>query len=73
MTISTNINSSPNALSGQERAIIYNKFGDQLFFLKFVFLLSDSFFNSFRNTNRVSNCLDPDQAGHFVLPDLDQN
>ena len=28
---------------------------------------------SFRNTIRVSNSLDPDQAGHFVGPDLDPN
>ena len=26
--------------------------------------------NSFRNTIQVSNRLDPDQAQHFVLPDL---
>ena len=26
--------------------------------------------NSFRNTIRVSNSLDPDQARHFVGPDL---
>ena len=26
--------------------------------------------NSFRNTIRVSNSLDPDQARHFVRPDL---
>ena len=29
--------------------------------------------NSFRNTIRVSNSLDPDQAGHFVRPDLGPN
>ena len=29
--------------------------------------------NSFRNTIRVSNSLDPDQAGHFVGPDLGRN
>ena len=40
-------------------------------------LLSADFFskstfckNSFRNTIRVSNFLDPDQARHFVGPDL---
>ena len=27
----------------------------------------------FNNTFRVSNSLDPDQAGHFVGPDLGQN
>ena len=31
------------------------------------------FFNSFRNTIRVSNRLDPDQARHFVRPDLCPN
>ena len=29
--------------------------------------------NSFRNTIRVSNSLDPDQAQHFVGPDLGPN
>ena len=29
--------------------------------------------NSFRNTIRVSNSLDPDQARHFVGPDLVSN
>ena len=29
--------------------------------------------NSFRNTIRVSNSSDPDQARHFVGPDLDPN
>ena len=29
--------------------------------------------NSFRNTIRVSNRLDPDQARHIVGPDLDPN
>ena len=29
--------------------------------------------NSFGNTNRVSNRLDPDQARHFVGPDLGPN
>ena len=29
--------------------------------------------NSFRNTIRVSNILDPDQARRFVRPDLDPN
>ena len=44
------------------------------------FLLSSDFFqiklflkNSFRNTNRVSNSSDPDQARHFVGPDLGPN
>ena len=29
--------------------------------------------NSFRNTIRVSNCLDPDQDRHSVSPDLGPN
>ena len=29
--------------------------------------------NSFRNAIRVSNSLDPDQARHFVWPDLDSS
>ena len=29
--------------------------------------------NSFKNTIRVSNSLDPDQARHFVGPDLGPN
>ena len=44
------------------------------------FLSSADFFqnqlffkNSFRNTIRVSNSLDPDQARHFVGPDLGPN
>ena len=36
---------------------------------------ANSFLNNFifRNTVRVSNCLDPDQDGHSVGPDLDSN
>ena len=36
---------------------------------------SKSFFSktSFRNTIRMSNSLDPDQAPHFVGPDLGPN
>ena len=30
-------------------------------------------FNSFRNTTRVSNTLDSDQARHYVGPDLGPN
>ena len=44
------------------------------------FLSSADFFkinyfqkNSFRNTIRVSNILDPDQVQHFVGPDLGPN
>ena len=37
-----------------------------LFFLKLSFSK-----NSFKNTFRVSNSLDPDQAQRFVGPDLD--
>ena len=45
-----------------------------------MFLSSADFFrnqllpkNSLRNTIRVSNSLDPDQARHFVWPDLGPN
>ena len=47
---------------------------------KINFLLSADFFskstfykNSFMNTIRMSNRLDPDQTRHFVGPDLDPN
>ena len=40
----------------------------QLIFSKSIF-----FQNSFRNNIRVSNSLDPDQARHFVGPDLGPN
>ena len=33
-------------------------------------IFSKSFFNSFRNTVRVSNSLDPDQVGFSFRPDL---
>ena len=36
----------------------------------FFFKIKFYFENSFRNTIRVSNSWDPDQAGHFVGPDL---
>ena len=39
-----------------------------IFFSKSTFLK-----NSFRNTIRVSNSLDPDQARHLVGPDLGPN
>ena len=39
-----------------------NFFQNQIFFKK-----------SFRNTIRVSKSLDPDQARHFVMPDLGLN
>ena len=39
----------------------------------FVFSKSSFLKNSFRNTIRVSNSLDPDQARRFVGPDLDPN
>ena len=39
---------------------------------KFFFKLTYSK-KSFRNTIRVSNSLDPDQARHFVRPDLGPN
>ena len=39
-----------------------------LFFSKSTFLK-----NSFRNTIRMANSLDPDQARHFIGPDLGPN
>ena len=39
----------------------------------FVFFQINFFKKSIRNTIRVSNSFDPDQAGHFVGPDLDTN
>ena len=42
--------------------------GGVVFFSKL--MLSKKYF---RNTIRVSNCLDPDLAHHFVGPDLDPN
>ena len=35
-----------------------------------IFSKSTFYKNSFRNTFRVSNSLDPDRARHFVGPDL---
>ena len=51
-------------------AKFYMVFGRLLifFFIKLFF-----FFNSFSNTIRVSDNLDPDQAQHFVGPDLGPN
>ena len=37
------------------------------------FFQNEMFQNSLKNTISVSNSLDPDQAQHFVGPDLDQN
>ena len=45
-------------------------------FISSAFFLSPKltfFKKSFRNTIRVSNSLDPDQARHFVGPDLGTN
>ena len=47
---------------------IFTIFCHQLIFFKIKFLT-----NSFRNNIRVSNSLDPDQARHFVGPDLGPN
>ena len=41
----------------------------RVFFFKINFFLQ----NSFTDTIRVSNSLDPDQGQHFVIPDLDPN
>ena len=43
------------------------------FFFFFFFKLTFSKGKSFRNTIRVSNSLDPDQARRFVRPDLGPN
>ena len=43
-------------------------------FCRLLIIVKINFFqNSFRNTIRVSNSLDPDQVRHFVGPDLGQN
>ena len=49
--------------------------GNFAFFLSFAIFFSKSTLskNSFRNTIRVSNSLDPDQARLFVGPDLGLN
>ena len=44
-----------------------------LFCRRLIFFKINFLKNSFRNTIRVSNSLDPDQAQHFVGPDLGQN
>ena len=45
-----------------------------IFLLLSVDFFQDQLFeNPFRNTIRVSNSLDPDQAQHFVRPDLGPN
>ena len=49
--------------------------GNFLAFYRLLIFFSKSSFskNYFRNTIRVSNSLDPDQARHFVGPDLGPN
>ena len=42
-------------------------------FACFFFFRMLIFKKSFRNTIRVSNSLDPDQAGHFIGPDVGPN
>ena len=46
-----------------------------IFFFAVCLLFSKSTFSKiyFRNTIRVSNILDPDQARHYVGPDLSSN
>ena len=46
-----------------------------MFYSGLIEVLKINFFskNSLRNTIRVSNSLDPDQAQHFVAPDLGPN
>ena len=48
--------------------VIFHALSSSVFFSKSTFLK-----NSFRNTIKVSNSLDPDQARHFVGPDLGPN
>ena len=43
------------------------------FLLSAIFSKSTFLKNSLMNTIRTSNSLDPDQAGHFVRPDLGPN
>ena len=43
------------------------------FFCHLIFSKSTFLKNSFRNSIRVSNSLDPDQTCHFVGPDLAPN
>ena len=47
---------------------LYHVFWSSADFSKLTFLK-----NSFKNTIRMSNSLDPDQAQHFVGPDLGPN
>ena len=49
---------------------VFLSYGDFFFFSFFKLSFSKK---SFRNTIRVSNSLDPDQARHFVGPDLGPN
>ena len=44
-----------------------------IFLLSAIFSKSTFSKNSFKNTIRMSNSLDPDQARHFVGPDLGPN
>ena len=44
-----------------------------VFFRLLIFFKINFFINYFRNTIRVSHSLDPDQAPHFVEPELGQN
>ena len=48
--------------------VIFHAFLSSVDFFKIIF-----FINSFRNTIRVSNSIEPDQARHNVGPDLDPN
>ena len=51
-------------------SVIFHVFLSSTFFS---FSKLSSFLNSFKNTIRVSNGLDPDQDRHSVGPDLDPN
>ena len=69
---------STQSLSINRKHVGFNSLPPGNFFPAFLlpadFFQSQTFLkNSFRNTIRVSNSLDPDQAQHFVGPDLGPN
>ena len=67
----TFINSHSQVRNQGPRALFLGPHG---FFLLFFFVVSNHFFKiSFRNTIGVSSSMDPDQAQHFVRPDLGPN
>ena len=65
MVLQVNVSST---LHAGNFACFFRLFCRLLKFFKMIFLK-----NSFRNTTRMSNSLDPDQARRFVGPDLGPN